>query len=192
VSPEAAFRANWTKLALKYVRRLPQAENEEVLAIFGAATLARVHAAGVFDWLPVAMHMSLVGAIERVLGKRAPGFWRHLMLVSFERSLLRPLVDGGLRVFGRTPLSLLRLTPQTYKLIARNCGTPTVTGGDGDEPVRLLFERLPSPLRTTGWVGLCCGQCEAVLAYLRISGSVTAQAEQLGDGRLLVLTAWQR
>jgi hypothetical protein len=192
VIAEAAFRANWTKLALKYVKRLPPAERDAVLEVVGASRLGRVRSAGVFEWLPASIQMSLVGAIERVLDKRAPGFWRDLMLQSFERSLLRPLIDGGLRVFGKSPLSLLRLTPQAYSLIARNCGTPTVTGGERGQPVRLRFEGLPPELRTTGWVGLCSGQCEAVLVYLGLQGSVTAQAGQLGDGCLVILTASEK
>ena len=47
---EAEFRANWTKLVLKWVRQRP--DRDAVLATIGTDAIDRVHRAGVFEWLP--------------------------------------------------------------------------------------------------------------------------------------------
>src|SRR4051812_20404510 len=111
------FRANWTKLTLKFLRARPAPERDPILTRIGVDVLGQVRAAGVFEWLPAPLHLAVANSIHDTLG--ADGgrrFWRDLMEVSFERSLLKPLVDGGLRLFGRSPLGILRMTPQAYSL----------------------------------------------------------------------------
>ena len=60
VEPE--FRANWTKLVLKWVRQRP--ERDLVLSTIGPDAIDRVHRAGVFEWLPATVHMHVTDAIR--------------------------------------------------------------------------------------------------------------------------------
>src|SRR4051812_18532192 len=118
---EPQFRANWTKLILKWVRGLPAPQGDIIVAAIGPATIEEVRVAGVFDWLPATAHLRVTDAIREILGEGARGFWRNLMHASLSRSLLQPLLEGGLRLFGRSPHSILRMTPQAVALIARSC-----------------------------------------------------------------------
>jgi hypothetical protein len=126
-----SIRVNWSKLALKWLRQLPDGEREAVRARIGAETLSRIGSAGVFEWLPANVHMAIVDAVRATLGDRGSRrYWRELMVASFDRSLLKPLVDGGLRLFGRSPSAILRLTPQAYQLVS---GLAQLNGLSGRE-----------------------------------------------------------
>ncbi|MCU1277705.1 MAG: hypothetical protein JWM53_1251 [bacterium] len=186
---EPQFRANWTKLILKWIRRLPASQSEVILATIGPATIEEVHAAGVFDWLPATAHLQVTDAVRESLGEGARGFWRDLMHASLSRSLLKPLLEGGLRLFGRSPHSILRMTPQAVSLIARSCGTILVSRAEAPDSTRLTFENLPPPLRRPSWVEVCAGNCEGVLDYLELGGTVTTATGDLAAGRFDVVTA---
>jgi hypothetical protein len=182
------IRANWTKLALKFLRQQP-ALGEPILARVNGDTLQQVRAAGVFDWLPAELHLSLAEGARVALGAEgARRFWRDLMRLSFERSLLKPLFDGGIRLFGRSPHGILRMTPQAYQLVTRACGRVRVEPGGGPGAVLLTFEDLPALLRTHTWVEICTGNCDATLDALQVTGSVTSDFHALAQGRFTVLT----
>jgi hypothetical protein len=183
---EAEFRANWTKLVLKWVRQRP--DRDLVLATVGPDAIDRVHRAGVFEWLPATVHMHVTDAIREALAGDARHFWRELMYASLSRSLLKPLLEGGLRLFGRSPHSILRMTPQAFSLIARGCGTILISRGEAASSTRLSFESLPPLLRRPSWVEVCAGNCEGVLDYLALDGSVITQVGELAHGRFDVFT----
>jgi hypothetical protein len=183
---EPEFRANWTKLVLKWVRQRP--DRDVVLGVIGSDAIARVHGAGVFEWLPATVHMHVTEAIRAAIGGDARRFWRDLMHASLSRSLLKPLLDGGLRLFGRSPHSILRMTPQAVSLIARGCGSIVVSRGEAAGSTRLTFENLPPLLARTSWVEVCAGNCEGVLDYLSLDGKVTTRVGELAHGRFEVFT----
>ena len=177
------FRANWTKLALKRVGRLDEPHRSTVLTLVGDTSLRAVREAGVLGWLAADHHHKVAAAIDQALGATsARHFWRDLMLLSFERSLLRPLVEGGLRVFGRTPRSVLRLAPQAYSLIARHAGVLSITDGRARGSVRVAFDALPSLLRSRAFLELCHGNCLAVLRFLDSDGEVEVDRAGLSAG----------
>jgi hypothetical protein len=181
------FRANWTKLALKVLRTRP--ERDAVLARIGGDVLGQVRQAGVFEWLPAPLHLAIANAIHAVLGEDGGRhFWRDLMQVSFERSLLKPLVDGGTRLFGRSPHGILRMTPQAYQLVTRGCGVVRVSSAESPGSVLLTFSELPPMLRVPIWVEICMGNCEAALLALGLRGTVTADSRELAQGQFTVRT----
>jgi len=179
----AAFRANYTKLALKLAKRLP--ERERILAAIGESSLREIAQAGVLSWLPEVHHARLLDALIKVVGPAgARVFWRDLMLSSFERSLLRPLVEGGLRLFGRTPRAILKLSSRAYSLIARDCGT--IENEDVPNGIRLHFQDLPPLLRSTGFVELCHGNCLSVPVFLGQIARVQPDVSDLSVGTLRI------
>jgi hypothetical protein len=187
----AQFRANYTKLALKLARRLPPPSSQDVLSSVGEPTVREIASAGVLQWLPAERHMRVVTAIYDTLGPAgAREFWGNLMLQSYQRSLLKPLVDGGLRLFGRGPHGILKLTPQAYSLIARDCGVIRVDEAPG--LVRLHFDQLPALLRHPAFVELCHGNCLSVLGFLDQHGTVQAHLARLSGGSFRIDVAASR
>jgi hypothetical protein len=177
------FRASWSKLALKSVRRLAPAERDRVIAAIGEPTLATIRGAGVLAWLPADAHMRIADGVVEVLGETgAENFFRDLMLISFERPLIRPLLDGGLRIFGATPKSVLRMTPQAWSLVSRGCGAFSVEDGATPGSVRLRVDSVPPKVATLGFVAIVVGNCHAVLSRLRLEGQVARETSRLRRG----------
>lgn len=184
---ESRVRANYVKYAIVRVKTLPEPEREAVFKVLGA-TRDEIRSAGLLAWTPMRLYADLVDATRSALGSRgARDFWRDTMVSSFERQLLKPLVEGALRLYGRAPTSLLRRTPQAWSLVSRHGGRIHL---EGDHHVH--FDDLPFVLRKGGGiVDSMAGNCEAILEYLARQGSVTAHDEELIHGRIWFDVDWQ-
>jgi hypothetical protein len=181
---EPQFRANYTKLTLKALRVLPERQRQSVLDRIGIDTVILIRGAGILDWLPAELHVRLLSALHATLGSSgACRFWRELMVMSLNRALLRPLIEGGLGLFGRAPRSLLRMAPQAHSLVTRGCGR-IVTCDLDERTVRLSYVELPSVLATGPYAEQGQGSCEAVLDYLELRGTVMPRLEQLTRGTI--------
>jgi hypothetical protein len=188
----AELRANWSKAAVKAIRQLDPVRRDRVLAALGAEQLAELRAAGVFDWLPARVHMAILSAVHQLGAAESRQFWRRLIVASFDRSLLKPLIDGGLRLFGRTPLSILRMTPQAWTLVSRRCGVVSVVADRVPGSARMRFDNLSPELRALEWIELCEGQCQGALDFVGMQGRVTSYAEELAQGSVTILTVPNR
>jgi hypothetical protein len=184
----AELRANWSKAAVRAIRQLEPQKRDRVLAALGADRLTELRAAGVFDWLPARVHMSILAAVHQLGPAESRHFWRRLIVASFDRSLLKPLIDGGLRLFGRTPFSILRMTPQAWTLVARRCGVVSVVPDEVPGSARMRFDNLTPELRTLEWIELCEGQCQGALDFVGMKGRVTSYGQELAQGSVTILT----
>ncbi len=177
---ESRVRANYVKYAIVRVKALPAPQRDAVFDVLGA-TRSEIRAAGLLAWMPMRVYADLIDATRTALGSRGSRqFWRDMMTSSFERQLLKPLLDGALRLYGRTPASLLRRAPQAWSLVSRDGGKIHV---EGDH--QLHFEELPFILRRSpAIVDAMAGMYEATFAYLDRPCNVTAHAEELVHGRM--------
>jgi hypothetical protein len=175
------IRANWSKHTLHYVRRHPR--RDTILAFIGEESVREIAAAGILAWLPAVHHARIFDAVFKALAQSgAAAFWRDAMLANFAGPLLSPLVQGGLRLFGATPYSIIRMSPRAWQLVTRDCGTQRVTAGDADVAVQMDFDGLPPELARPGFVAHCLGNCDAVLQFLRLRGLSAETDNRLGDG----------
>jgi hypothetical protein len=189
MSATPLIRANWSKYTLRHLRRLPAAARQAVLAETGEGSLAQIGSAGVLAWLPAEHHARIFDAAHKVLGEPgAVAFWCDVMLSNFEQPLLRPLVQGGMRLFGGTPYSIYRMSPHAWSLVTRDCGAHSVTRGDGSVEACVAFDDLPRVLQTAGFVAHCMGNCEAVLRFLGLRGAVGLAPRQRA-GSLMIEVA---
>ncbi len=184
---ESRVRANYVKYAVVRIKQLPVEERDAVFKVLGS-TRDEIRAAGLLAWIPMRIYAEVVDSTRTALGsRRAREFWCDTMLSSFERQLLKPLVEGALRLYGRSPASLLRRTPQAWSLVSRHGGRIRL---EGDHQVR--FDGLPPELRKGGGiVDSMAGNCEAILKYLSRPGSVSAHEEALRQGRIWFDVDWQ-
>jgi hypothetical protein len=182
ISPQ--IRANWSKQTLRHVRRLPAVKRDAILALIGDESVREIRAAGILAWLPAVHQARLFDAIFKVLAQTgAAAFWRDAMLANFNTPLLSPLVQGGLRLFGATPYSIVRMSPRAWQLVTRGCGTQHVAEGDaGDVAVHMDFGELPAELSRPGFVAHCLGNCDAVLQFLHLRGTVAETTTRLERG----------
>jgi hypothetical protein len=184
------IRANWSKHSVRCIRQLPDDKRGAVLAKIGDDTLGRIRRAGVLTWLPAEHHGRLLDAVRSVLSHwGAISFWRDAMYANLHDSMLRPLVQGGIHLFGGTVYSVIRMSPRAWSLVTRNCGTHLVSRGEGRVELRIRFVGLPPMLATQGFIAHAIGNCDAVLRLLTVKGTTAVVEEQLGASQFTLEVA---
>src|SRR5688572_29802919 len=103
------------------LERHPRAR--EILAGVDPAALDSVRAAARTAWLPVAYDVALSRAAHRALGREA--YWdlaTRSVAAMVESPLIRPILEGFVRVFGPTPHSGFSLVPRAIQQVYRHHG----------------------------------------------------------------------
>ncbi len=198
----AQIRASYTKLALKYLKQGNAQDWDALRAQIGDAPLAEIRAAGPIAWLPATTHAAVADATIALYGAyEARVVWRDVMLAGFERSMLRPLVGGALRLYGEKPSSILRMTPQGWSLAFKDCGRAWMEdrtedpayeqGPQADGHALICFEDLPHAISMSdGLIESFVANCDAALAYVKCRGQVNADRTSLGRGVLRIEVSW--
>lgn len=110
-------------------------ENLASLSDFGRPIEARIRdamptdvlewidAATRVNWFPVQTDIALTEAVARCAGAEGLARWSaDTMRRSFEGPMLKPIVDGAIRIFGLSPAGMLKFAPTAWAHIYRNCG----------------------------------------------------------------------
>jgi hypothetical protein len=187
----AMIRASYTKLALRHFKRTRPEEFPTLAERIGSETMAEIRGASSLTWLPARLHGRVADSAASYFGAReARGMWRDVMLDAFERGMLRPLVGGALRLYGRNPSSIMRMTPQGWSLVWRECGRAWMDTVSLRH-ARMRFENLPPDItESPGIIDSFIANCEAAVAYLKCRGQITARREDLASGRLDIDVVW--
>jgi hypothetical protein len=115
--------------------------------------IAKTRAVG---WVPFAGHMHLNRAVRQGLGPPAfPALGRRAMLRSYDQHMVKPLIEGTLRLFGASPAGLSKVLPRLW-------GVMTRAGGE------LALEPPPGPNRAL--LGLTGFPAEQGFADLLVPG----------------------
>ena len=141
------------------------------------------------EWIPLSTYTDVISATYRALGSvGCRDFWRGVMESSFERALMKPLVEAALRLYGRNPGSLLRMTPRALALVWLNLADVRWNR----ETRQVEYENLaPQLRRSEGVVDAFAGSALSTISYLSLPGSVVAHDEELHRGRLQLDVRWQ-
>lgn len=191
-SHAALIRANWSKLTLGRVKRLPEPAREKVYEGLGAVR-ADVREAGMLEWRPAVEFAGICDVIRGVLGQEGTReLFRDVMQAAYERRFLHPIVAGALALYGRNPGSLYRMTAQAYALTFRNCGKVFTQRDTGPNTALLLFEALPAEFRRSPGMQDCyVGNAQSGLSYLGFRGSVDEDRSDLDLGRYTLRIEWE-
>lgn len=140
-------------------------------------------------WLPAEpfdqlkqVHFEHIGAEGYV------AFWRRYMTQAAVNPLFRNLYEGGKRIFGTTPGSVLKWMPKGWGLSTRACGrfSADVT----ETTATLILEDAPESSRqaSTGHTskGTILGLCD----LLSIEGTVEIDDSGMHDGRFVMHARW--
>jgi hypothetical protein len=186
---EPEIRANHSKHVIARVKCLPEPQRTRILATI-APLRGRVREAGIFDWLPAAVHVELVDSVNAALRQdEVHGFWRELILDGFARALLRPLVSGALGVYGPTPHSFLRLVPHAWTLVIRECGVVAFER-KSDNEASLEFSKLPRVIdQSPGMLAFFQGGLQATYRYFKKSGQVELVTRRTGCAEFAI--SWE-
>jgi hypothetical protein len=188
------MRANWAKFTVRCAKRTSEPLRGKLLATIPDALRAEIREAGPLEWLPARVFVELCEAIRfgaSSLGARA--FWRQSLRDAIRQPFIQPLARGALFLWGKTPLALVRRTPQAWQLVSRHCGELKAVESGEEGSVTLRVEQLPHVCRKPGlllmWEGGLMAQLDAVDA----EGTVVARPEQFSTlGTADFVVRWTR
>ena len=188
----AEIRATYTKSGLRQLKREHADAWEGLPAIVGEAALEEVRSASTLAWLPAELHGLIADAMIEAAGRdRARALWAAVILEAFDSRMLGPIVSGALRLYGKTPPSVMRMTPHAWPLVFRDCGRSWMEPGDG-ERATMLFTGLPRAIvASTGILDSFLANCDAALRYTGHTGVVAANYDPLAEGGFSIDVQWQ-
>jgi hypothetical protein len=191
--PPAAplVRASYAKTVIATMKQRPELQRDALLAGLDNGLRREIREQGMFDWIAASQFAALTRVVLDALGPLgAKAFWHSNLLGSLERALLSPLRLGAIAVYGNSPGSLLRMTPQAWQLVSRNCGTCQTS----DQPpagIVLRFEELPAVLCNPAMLLLWSGGSESCIERMRFSGSAEAALDPNVAGVAEVRVVWR-
>jgi len=170
------IRASYAKTVIGGIKRRPEKECAALLRGIGDDLRGEIRNYGMLEWMPAARFVELVRAIATTLGDDgAKRFWRANLLLSLERRLLSPLRLGAIAIYGNSPRSLLKMTPQAWELVTRDGGTCR-TQDKPPNSIVLCFDSLPHELRDPAMYSLWTGGSESCLERMGFTGTAQAAA----------------
>jgi hypothetical protein len=193
VEPDPRIRANWAKFSIGCIKRLDAPSRDRVLTALGPRKRERIREAGPLEWLPAHVFLDVAEAVREALGEQeAARYWRMNLRLSMEQPFVRPLVDGSLFLFGRTPGALARRTPHTWRLVARECGRWEVDPHEDERWVSVDLYELPMVFRGhMGWASVMEGGLGSLLDMAGNRGGVDVDLADYPVGRLGARVAWR-
>jgi hypothetical protein len=184
------MRASYAKTVIGGVKKLPGAQSSAVLERIGSAWRAEIREYGMLDWMPAHKFVALVDVIALVLGVAdARAFWCDSLRMSMERRLLTPLRLGAIAVYGNSPRSLLKMTPQAWQLVSKdagNCETVDLPSAG----IELHFRDLPAILCVPSMLLLWTGGSEACIQRMGFSGQARSRVAGLPAGEVKIVVEW--
>lgn len=192
ITDTPVVRASYAKTVIRTMKQRPSAERDALLEGLDDSLRQEIREYGLFDWMAASQFARLANIVRDVLGPvRGKAFWRANLLDSLERALLAPLRLGAIAVYGNSPGSLLRMTPQAWELVSRSCGTcrtidPSPTG------VVLRFEALPATFCDAAMLLLWSGGSESCIERMRFKGRAEAALDKRVPGAVDVSVEWSR
>jgi len=143
--PEPRIFASFVQGSLDTLASLDPAIAAKVHARIKPETVEAVREAGAFGWLPVEYDVEITECLFALAGaERACQAMRGNLVTTCGQPVLRPLVQGALAIFGRSPVRSLGWIPRGWTLLYRDCGVLRFEpGAEGSCSARLVGERLP-------------------------------------------------
>jgi hypothetical protein len=190
---EARMRANWAKFSISCIKRFDHPERDSLLAAIHPRTRQAIREAGPLAWIDADVFLDLAATVREVLGPRdAARYWRTNLRESMDQPFVRPLSEGSMLLFGRTPGALVRRTPHSWKLVSRGCGRWEVETDDDARRATVDQYDLPLSFRShAGWASVLEGGLGALIDTAGARGEVTVDTGDYAYGHLSALMAWR-
>lgn len=192
-SGECLIRANWAKFSVACLKRLEASSCEAVLRSLPDDVGSHIREAGPLAWLSAEIFLDLAQAVADALPDRdAIAYWRMNLRRSMEQPFIKPLVEGGLFLFGRSPAALIRRTPQSWQLVSKGCGKWHVAVDEDAKQARVCLEDLAPAFRGhEGFLRVMHGGLQSILEMGGARGAVQLHTGAYDQDRLLCDLTWQ-
>jgi len=132
----------------------------------GHGALSQLTDPGRTGWIPLAADVVFLDGLAELLGhEEAIAFFRASVARHFESPLLRSFVSGARRIFGLTPVGLVKLIPRIWPMVYKDLGTPQLDKREDDYTVVTLVEANSQLFDSQGyrcaWQGIFEGVIDA-------------------------------
>jgi len=178
------IRALQSKSLLAAVRTLAPASRDRILVEAGSALTADVDAALAISWLDMDKHMRLSDVVRDVIGPAENvAVWRSAMTRTFRHPLLEGFSRLATRLFGASPLSLLRHTGRIYAHLTMDLGEAGFEPGPTPETSRVWLRGFPAHrYRFICYEEGVMGCIESAFDVCRAAGRVTVESRDAASG----------
>lgn len=177
----ASVRAALLQEILLALPAVGQERAARVLAAVRPATLDQIAHATRVDWLPAELHVELARAGLAALGEGGLKAWgRAAFGRSVRSSLLRPILEGAVRIFGLSPGAVLRAAPAAWLAAYREAGTLEVTPW-AEHACRVTLRSLPPALQDRGFQVALAGALEGVFEACDAVGAARLLSTEAGE-----------
>jgi hypothetical protein len=123
MSAVPSIRALLTKELLATLRAQDPDLMPLVQSLLPPALIGAVEKTRTVGWVPFEAQMHLNRALRQVLGTSAyQDLWRRAMFHAYEQTMLKPLIEGTLRLFGASPQGLSKVMPRVWGVVTRGAG----------------------------------------------------------------------
>jgi len=181
----AEIRALQLKQDLQALVALGSDSASLIIADLPARDLRQIEQAAPFDWLPIAIDLELCRAVHAAAGDEGSRAWgRATVRLGIEHSMLKPVFEASVRLFGLTPMALLRLAPLVWRSTFREAGRFQVTMVPGQAASLRLID-LPEVMRVRPFLLTVAGCCEAVFDMVHGTGAIELVDPAGGEPRFI-------
>ncbi len=187
---EPAFRGSQLLAKMKAIANTEPAFSEPVRERLGPAFLQMSEEISGAQWLPLDADVQLNHALFDTHGNA--GVRRiavDSIAASLSGTLLGPIAQGGLRLFGTRPSRLFGLVPRTMSMVFRNCGNASVENSTASD-LNLTFSDLPSGFFMPGYSEALASAFIPVLNLCPVEGGVSVAERDEKAGRIVVSVRW--
>ncbi len=186
---EPEIRAALLKLYLERLRSFGDEDAAAIRADVRPETVRRVEAAPGAGWLPIALELEILHAVQRRRGDdgvRELG--RVLGRVATDTPVFRPLVTATLAMLGLLPHVLAGIAAKGWNVATRNAGHATAVRR-GPRLVHIDLDDLPPISRDRAHLLRSCGGIEGLYAWAGRAARVDLLWEP-GAARAVFAVSW--
>jgi len=134
-------------------------------------------------WLPISHDVELTERFFALAGEeQACDVMRNNLSATFEKPILRPMLDGALRLFGTRTEGLLRWAPRAWSLIFRDAGEMHVEAREGEASI--LLRGLPLEVsESRPYLLGTAAALSALFGLTQVTGSCRLASQDAGEAR---------
>jgi hypothetical protein len=142
-------------------------------------------------WLPISLNVRWVEAAARVYGwPNALDFLAARVRDQFGNPLFRAFVEGGVRLLGLEPGSLVRMVPRGLNIVFRDHGTWSAARTSAD-CIELRADELPKEVAANArWIESIGAGALAMFALCGLPGRARLTEHVAATGRAVIEAHW--
>jgi hypothetical protein len=163
---EASVRAGTAQDSFAFLDGFQPGLRGRVVELMGAEATAALTDPPRTAWIAIEDDVVFVNTLVELLGEEGTAaLVRASVSQHFEGALLANLVSGARRLFGMTPLGLIKMVPRAWSLVYRGFGKVSLKEGDRQHAVVLVDRAHPLAFTAPGylatWRGIFAGIVDA-------------------------------